>query len=55
LFRIETWKTNSGHCEARVRRGNLFDNQWLTFSARMTFRNVKNNIFKSKKNDLFFK
>jgi len=22
-------KLASGHCEAHVRRGNLFDNQWL--------------------------
>ena len=22
-------KLTSGHCEAHVRRGNLFDNQWL--------------------------
>ena len=29
LLRESFEKLTSGHCEAHVRRGNLFDNQWL--------------------------
>ena len=47
ILRLETFeKLASGRCEAHVRRGNLFDNQWLMRLLRFT-RNDKGLIFQS--------